>query len=190
MGKKVSIDSATLMNKGLEVIEARWLFGISEKIIEILIHPQSLVHSMVEYIDGSIIAHIGKADMRIPIAYALSYPKRHALNIPSLNLIEERFNFEKPDSKRFPCYLLAYKALEIGGTAPAVLNAANEEAVNAFLKLTLSFEEIYKVITHVLKIHKPKQAKTLTNIFEADKWARKEAKKFIGAKDEKKNPQR
>ena len=142
MGKKVTIDSASLMNKGLEVIEAHWLFGVPPSPIEVHIHPQSIVHSMVEYIDGSIIAQMALPDMRGPIAYALSYPERLDLQLPSLNLFEAGpLSFSPVDEKRFPALGLAYRALEEGGTMPAVLNAANEVAVEAFLQGRLGFRQ-------------------------------------------------
>jgi len=147
MGKKITIDSATLMNKGFEVIEAKWLFGVSDKDIEVLIHPQSIIHSLVEFIDGSVIAQLGIPDMRIPISYALNYPDRLEIALPSLNLAKiKNLSFEKPDTEKFPCLALAFEALKKGGTMPAVLNAANEIAVNSFLNREISFNEIPLVI--------------------------------------------
>src|SRR4029453_2923982 len=134
MGAKITIDSATLMNKGLEVIEAHWLFGFGPHEIGILVHPESVVHSMIEMVDGSVIAQMGVTDMRHAIQYALTYPERHECELPPLDLTAvSALHFETPDLDRFPCIALAYRALEVGGTLPAAMNAANEEAVNAFI---------------------------------------------------------
>ena len=175
MGKKVTIDSATLMNKGLEVIEAHWLFGLSIGQIQVVIHPQSIVHSMVEYIDGSIIAHMGKTDMRLPILYALSWPERIKSSVGSLDLTAmEPLTFEMPDFDRFPCLALAYKALEIGGTMPAVLNAADEVAVEKFLKGEISFIEIPVMIEQAMKSHKTIQNPDLNTILRVDHSVRRQ----------------
>jgi 1-deoxy-D-xylulose-5-phosphate reductoisomerase len=175
MGKKVTIDSATLMNKGLEVIEAYWLFGLSIGQIQVVIHPQSIVHSMVEYIDGSIIAHMGKTDMRLPILYALSWPERIKSSVGSLDLTAmEPLTFEMPDFDRFPCLALAYKALEIGGTMPAVLNAADEVAVEKFLKGEISFIEIPVMIEQAMKSHKVIQNPDLNTILRVDHSVRRQ----------------
>ncbi len=176
MGKKVSIDSATLMNKGLEVIEARWLFAVPPAKIEVQIHPQSILHSMVEYIDGSVIAQMAIPDMRGPIAYALSYPERLPLQLPSLNFGEiPGLTFSPVDGSKFPALALAYEALSAGKTYPAVLNAANEVAVEVFLRGRLPFLEIPRLIREVLDRHRPAAQHSLEGIFEAHAWARKEA---------------
>ena len=176
MGRKISIDSATLMNKGLEFIEAKHLFGVSEKMIEVVIHPQSIIHSMVAYCDGSIIAQLGIPDMKEAIAYALSYPKRLPLNQPLPEFAEiGKFTFEKPDLKRFPCLKMAFEASKQGGTAPAVLNAANEIAVHSFLNKRIAFTTIAKVIRQTLDLHTNISEPTLEDILEADKWAREQS---------------
>jgi 1-deoxy-D-xylulose-5-phosphate reductoisomerase len=176
MGKKITIDSATLMNKGLEVLEAHWLFGVDFSDIQVVIHPQSVIHSMVEYVDSSIIAQLGIPDMRIPIAYAMSYPERVNLDVPRVNLFDiATFTFEEPDFDKFPCLHYAYKAGEIGGTMPAVLNAANEVAVDAFLRENISFLDIPRTIKHVMETHEVQPLSTLDDAIEADRWARKEA---------------
>lgn len=180
MGKKITIDSASLMNKGLEVIEARWLFDISADKIDVHIHPQSIIHSMVEYIDGSVIAQMGIPDMRIPIAYALSYPERLPVSLPSLNLLEiEKLTFMKPDHERFPCLTLAYGALKAGGTMTAVLNAANEIAVDAFLNGRIIFTDISGLIEDVISSHSNGPASHVDEILRADLWARSKTKKLI-----------
>jgi 1-deoxy-D-xylulose-5-phosphate reductoisomerase len=176
MGAKITIDSATLMNKGLEVIEARWLFGIPPVRIEVLIHPQSVIHSMVEYVDGSVIAQLGIPDMRAPLSYALSYPERLALELPPLDLAETgKLSFLPPDNKRFPCLGYAYEAIGAGGTLPAVLNAANEEAVHAFLKKKIKFLDIGIVIRKTMDAYRATEPRTLEHVLEADSWARKRA---------------
>ena len=173
MGKKITVDSATLMNKGLEVIEARWLFGLSPEQIEVVIHPQSVVHSMVEYVDGSIIAQIAATDMRLPILYALSQPQRLSSDIPKLNFFElEPLTFEKPDFHRFPCLSFAFKALCIGGTMPTVLNAANEVAVRMFLNREITFEEIPKMVGKAMNIHDTIQSPNIYDILDADATTR------------------
>jgi 1-deoxy-D-xylulose-5-phosphate reductoisomerase len=176
MGKKITIDSATLMNKGLEVIEASWLFGVTPDEIDIAVHPQSVVHSMVEFTDGSILAQLGLTDMRIPIQYALTYPERWDTPLPSLDIFRlPKLEFLEPDLEKFPCVELAYRALRAGGTAPAVLNAANEVAVEAFLNYGIAFHEIAQVIESVLDSHLPNPASDLESILKADAWAREEA---------------
>ncbi len=175
MGKKISIDSSTLLNKGLEVIEARWLFGLAAEKISVLIHPQSIVHSMVEYVDGSIIAQMGTPDMKGPIAYALSYPERIAGSTRSVDLTAGSLEFAEPDMERFPCLGLAFKALTAGGTMPAVLNGADEVAVEAFLEDRLSYTGIYEIIERVMQAHPVEANPSLDDILAADSWARKEA---------------
>jgi 1-deoxy-D-xylulose-5-phosphate reductoisomerase len=176
MGKKITIDSATLMNKGLEVIEASWLFGAAAAEIDVVVHPQSVVHSMVEFFDGSILAQMGLTDMRIPIQYALTYPDRWNSPLPSLDLCRlPKLEFMEPDLEKFPCLRLAYKALRMGGTAPAVLNAANEVAVDSFLNNGIAFHEIPQIIESVLDSHLPQTASDLEDILTADAWARDEA---------------
>ncbi len=180
MGRKISIDSATLMNKGLEVIEAQWLFGIPVEQIEVLIHPQSIVHSMVEYIDGSVMAQLGIPDMRIPIVYALSYPERLPLGLPRLNLMKTGdFNFSLPDFTRFPALTLAYKAGKRGGTMPAVLNAANEVAVEAFLARKIRFPEISLVVAETVNRVEHQPADKITTILAVDLTARMLAESVI-----------
>jgi len=180
MGQKITIDSATLMNKGLEVIEAHWLFRMPFEDIQVVVHPQSAIHSMVEYIDGSIMAEIGVPDMRIPIAYALSYPERIPLDVPRIDLCEVgAFTFEKPDVERFPCLHYAYQAGKIGGTMPAVLNAANEVAVSAFLQERIGFMDIAHIVHHVMEAHEVQMLKALDDAVKADHWARTEAKTWI-----------
>jgi 1-deoxy-D-xylulose-5-phosphate reductoisomerase len=180
MGRKVTIDSASLMNKGLEVIEARWLFGIPTEQIVVQIHPQSVVHSMVEYIDGSIVAQMGITDMRIPISYALSYPKRLRLDLPPLDLSHmEGLTFLHPDMERFPCLRLAYRSIEVGETMPAVLNAANEVAVNSFLEEAIKFTDIPAMVEAVMEDHQVKNLTTVDDALRADQWAREKTKELI-----------
>ncbi|HEX7371627.1 MAG TPA: 1-deoxy-D-xylulose-5-phosphate reductoisomerase, partial [Thermodesulfobacteriota bacterium] len=179
MGKKVTVDSASLMNKGLEVIEAHWLFGVPAEQIEVLIHPQSIVHSMIEYIDGSVIAQMALPDMRGPIAYALSYPERLDLRHPSLNLLETGpLTFNAVDGERFPALGLAYRALRTGGTMPAVLNGANETAVDAFLEERIGFLQIPRLIQETMERHQTKQSISLEDILYAHSWAQQEARKI------------
>lgn len=179
MGKKVTIDSATLMNKGLEVIEAKWFFNIPANKIEVVIHPQSCVHSMVQFIDGTILAQIGEHDMRIPIQYALFYPNRTVNSFPRLDLTKiGQLTFKKVNFDKFPCIKLAYKALELGGTMPAVLNGANEIAVNAFLNNKINFLAIPIIIQNTMKEHKPKYNPNIDDILDADYWAREKALNF------------
>ena len=173
MGAKITIDSATLMNKGLEVIEAHWLFNAKPSQIEVVVHPQSIIHSMVEYIDGSILAQLGNPDMRTPIAYALGYPKRIESGVASLNLLEiAKLEFEAPDVKRFPCLQLAYDALEAGGTAPAILNAVNELAVAAFLNKQIHFLDIAILIEKALNSIKSVPVTSVEQLIAVDEAAR------------------
>ena len=174
MGAKITIDSATLMNKGLEVIEAHWLFNAQPDQIEVVVHPQSIIHSMVEYEDGSILAQLGNPDMRTPIAYALGYPNRIASGVASLNLLEiAKLEFEAPDTKRFPCLRLAYDALQLGGTAPAILNAVNEVAVAAFLSKQIHFLDIPALITKALDTIKITPVTSLEQLITVDAEARR-----------------
>ena len=180
MGKKISIDSATLMNKGLEVIEARWLFGFSPEEIDVLIHRQSVVHSLVEYVDGSVIAQLGVPDMRGPISYALNYPQRLPLKMQRLDLAAVgSLTFCQPDPDEFPCLGLAYNALRAGGTMPAVLNAANEEAVSAFLNEQIGFLDIHRVIQETMEAHVPAAIGSLEDVLIADRWARENIRQFV-----------
>jgi 1-deoxy-D-xylulose-5-phosphate reductoisomerase len=173
MGPRITVDSATLMNKGFEIIEARWLFDIQAPSINVVIHPQSVVHSMVEFVDGSIVAQLGAADMRGPIQYALTYPERKASPVPSLDWAAlPALEFQKPDRTKFPALSMAYRAIEIGGTAPAVLNAADEIAVEAFLQGRIRFSAITGVIESVLDAHEPGPADTVARVLAADGWAR------------------
>lgn len=177
MGKKISIDSATLMNKGLELIEAMWLFNLPADKIDILVHKQSIMHSMVEFIDGSALAQLAIPDMRIPIQYSLTYPERLSSGIQRLDLTRfKNLTFEKPDYKKFPCLRLARNAAKLAGSAPCVLNAANEEAVKAFLDKRINFTDIPKVIGKVLKKHRLVKHQNLAQILEIDSWARGEVK--------------
>ncbi|MFI5006050.1 MAG: 1-deoxy-D-xylulose-5-phosphate reductoisomerase [Solirubrobacterales bacterium] len=181
MGPKITIDSATLMNKGLEVIEARWLFGIPAEQVDVLIHPQSVIHSMVEFVDGTVLAQLGVTDMRLPIQYALSYPERWAAAIPGMDFSRPmRLEFDLPDHERFPCLRLAYRALEKGGSATAVLNAANEEAVAAFLDGRIPFTAIAESVREVLDDHLPSALNRLEDVLEADGWARERSREALG----------
>ena len=180
MGKKITIDSATMMNKGLEVIEAHWLFDIPVEKIDILVHPQSIVHSMVEYKDGAIIAQLGIPDMAIPISYALSYPHHIKNNLPPLELDKIGvLSFERPDLNKFRCIKLAYEAIKIGGSMPAVMNGANEVAVDAFLKKEIGFLDIPVIIEKVMAVHEPYSITNIASVMEADRWARQKARDFI-----------
>lgn len=180
MGKKITIDSATMMNKGLEVIEARWEFDMEPDGIEVVIHPQSLVHSMVRYQDGSIIAQLGIADMRIPIAYALAFPHRLKGSWRPLDLTHHGLlNFLSVEKKRFPALSLAYRALREGGTMPAVLNAANEVAVDAFLSRRIGFREIHRIIDRTMQKHSNRRASEIGEILAVDRWAREKTASFI-----------
>jgi 1-deoxy-D-xylulose-5-phosphate reductoisomerase len=176
MGKKITIDSATMMNKGLEVIEAGWLFGLPGEAIDVLIHPQSIVHSMVEYRDGSVIAQMGVPDMRLPIAYALSYPQRLKRDEETLDLRKVgTLTFFQPDPVRFPALRLAYEAVKAGGTMPAVLNGANEMAVAAFIAEHIRFDRIVTVVQEVLSRHQGQADPGIDAVLAADRWAREEA---------------
>ena len=180
MGKKISVDSATLMNKGLEIIEAKRLFNISQKMIEVVIHPQSVIHSMVSFKDGTVMAQLGIPDMKGAIAYALSYPERLGLEQPLPDFVSiGALTFEKPDFEKFPCLGLAYQACETDGTLPAVLNAANEAAVEAFLGKRISFLKIPEVIRETMDQHTVIADPTLQDILRADRWAREQAQALI-----------
>ncbi len=180
MGPKITIDSATLMNKGLEVIEAHWLFNASAEQIEVVVHPQSVIHSMVEYVDGSVLAQLGNPDMRTPIAYALAYPERLESGVSSLDFFKiGKFDFEAPDTNKFPCLRLAFDSLKMGGTAPAVLNAANEIAVDAFLHHQIGFTDIPAMIESVLGRSAIVPADSLEIVIEADQQARQFARKWM-----------
>jgi 1-deoxy-D-xylulose-5-phosphate reductoisomerase len=180
MGKRITVDSATLMNKGLEVIEARWLFDIPPEKIDIMVHPQSIVHSMVEFVDGSVVAQLGTADMRQPIQYALTYPERLPSSVPHLDwAMVPRLDFIAPDPKKFPCISLAYRAIQMSGTAPAVLNAADEVAVELFLERKIVFSDIPNLIASTLEAHKIKVADSLESVTEADSWARQRARCWL-----------
>ena len=182
MGKKISVDSATLMNKGLEVIEAKYLFDVSQEMIEVVIHPQSVIHSMVSFRDGTVMAQLGIPDMKGAIAYAMAYPERLPLRQPTPDFVSiGKLTFEKPDIKKFPCLALAYAACEAGRTLPAVLNAANEVAVAAFLEDRLSFIKIHQIIEKTMEHHSVVTDPTLDDILEADQWARKQAEDLINA---------
>lgn len=180
MGPKITIDSATLMNKGLEVIEAHWLFGVPPAQVEVLIHPQSIVHSMVEFVDGTVLAQLGVTDMRLPIQYALSYPERWAAAIPGMDFSRGmHLEFDLPDHARFPCLGLAYRALERGGSATAVLNAANEEAVAAFLDGRIPFNAIPESVREVLDDHPSAAVSGLEDVLAADAWARERSREAL-----------
>jgi len=183
MGQKISIDSATLMNKGLEVIEAKWLFDMSVETIDVVVHPQSIVHSLVEFQDGSVIAQLGIPDMRIPIAYALSYPERLAIDLPGLNLAQcSTLEFHEPDFERFPALSLAFQAIEHGGVQPAVLNAANEVAVAAFLDEAISFLDIAATVATVMGKVATGSENSIDDILQADARAREVASAIISSK--------
>lgn len=182
MGAKITIDSATLMNKGLEVIEARWLFDIPASQIEVLVHRESIIHSLVEYSDRSIIAQLGLPDMRTPISYAMKYPERLVLDLPSLDLADiGKLTFHRPDHDRFPCLRLGYDSLAAGGTMPATLNAANEVAVEAFLNGGIRFGEIAEIIRATMESHTRRELECLENALEADRWAREKALSLVTA---------
>src|SRR5690606_25492615 len=181
MGRKITVDSATLMNTGLEVIEAHWLFDVPADRIDVVVHPQSIVHSMVELTDGSTIAQLGVTDMRLPIQYAFSYPERWDAMLPPLDLTRcGPLEFMPPDPVRFPCLGLAYRALRMGGTMPIVLNAANEVAVEAFLGGRLPFPAIAQVIEQTMAAHDVDEADTLEEVRAVDRWARVRAAAFSG----------
>ncbi|MEO6435296.1 MAG: 1-deoxy-D-xylulose-5-phosphate reductoisomerase, partial [Tepidisphaeraceae bacterium] len=181
MGRKITIDSATLMNKGLEVIEAHWLFDVPADRIEVVVHPQSIVHSIVELTDGSTIAQLGVTDMRLPIQYAFSYPERWGALLPPLDLTRcAALEFHAPDTGRFPCLRLAYQALTAGGTMPVVLNAANEVAVDAFLGGRLPFPAIAQIIERTLSAHDVQRTDSLAGVRDADRWAREYSRALTG----------
>ena len=183
MGPKITVDSATLMNKGLEVIEAHWLFSVPAEAISVTVHPQSVVHSMVEFVDGSILAQLGVPDMRAPISFALNYPERAALPDLRLDLWGMKaLTFEPPDDDAFPCLALAYSALKAGGTAPAVLSGANEVAVDAFLERRISFTEIASVVSCALEAHDPKPLDSVQTALHADLWAREFARGWVATR--------
>ena len=182
MGKKISVDSASMMNKGLEVIEARWLFNAQAQQIRVLVHPQSIIHSMVEYRDGSVMAQLGTPDMRTPIAYGLGFPERIDAGVSGLDLMGSQLQFEAPDFQRFPCLQLAFDALKTGGYAPAVLNAANEVAVDAFLNRRCSFADIPRAIAHALAQLPASSPDGLDDLLEADRQARLRTGEFLAAK--------
>ncbi len=180
MGAKVTVDSATLMNKGLEIIEARWLFGIPPERIDVVVHPQSIIHSLVEFVDGSVKAQLSLPDMRLPIQYALLYPERHPCPIQRLDLTKVgALTFEPPDETRFPCLRLAKLAAQIGGTMPAVMNAADEIAVNAFLQRQIGFMDIPAIVEAVMERHRPIPTPDLNTVWEVDEWARKMATDLV-----------
>ncbi len=180
MGRKITIDSATLMNKGLEVIEASHLFGLPAEKIGVVVHPQSIIHSLVEFVDGSLLAQMSMPDMRGPIAYALSYPRRLRDIVPRLELETlEKLTFHRPDAETFPCLGFAYEALKEGGTMPAVLNGANEVAVNAFLEGRTDFAGIPVIIKEVMSRHDTRKAEGLDAVIEADRWAREQVEQYL-----------
>ena len=184
MGDKITIDSATLMNKGLEVIEAKWLFGFGAEAISVVVHPQSIVHSMIEMVDGSIIAQMGVTDMRHAIQYALTFPERKQNCLEPLDLTKlSQLNFEEPDLEKFPCLALAYRALKIGGTMPAALNAANEIAVQAFLDGKIRLSDIPKVNEKVMSLHQSRELENLETVLEADRAAREQAENLLREKE-------
>lgn len=184
MGKKVTIDSASLMNKGLEVIEAKWLFGVDVEDIEVLIHPQSIVHSAVEYEDGAVIAQMGEPDMKVPIQYALTYPKRVKNSFPKIDFAKRNsLTFEKPDMDTFKCLSLAYRAIKTGGTMPTVMNGANEMAVAAFLENKIGFLDIADIIEKTMMSYNVKYDYTVEDLVEADKWARDFSNNLIMTKE-------
>ena len=189
MGRKISVDSATMMNKGLEVIEACWLFNTTPDRVDVVLHPQSVIHSMVEYQDGSVLCQLGNPDMRIPIAHALAWPQRMESGAARLDpYAVGPLNFERPDTERFPCLGLAYEALRAGGTACAILNAANEVAVQSFLEGRMSFAEIPRVIEHALGALTPRAADSLEVILEHDALARDCAAQFVTARHRRTAP--
>ncbi len=180
MGKKITVDSATLMNKGFEVIEAKYLFDVDVDKINVVVHPQAIIHSMVEFKDGSIMAQLAITDMRLPIQYALTYPKRLEVGLNRIDFVElKHLDFQKPDFKKFPALKLAIFAGKKQGTVPAVLNAADEEAVDAFLNKKIRFDEIYPMVERIVLKHKSTHQPSLRQILEADDWARSEARKVI-----------
>jgi len=183
MGQKITIDSATMFNKGLEMIEAHWLFGLPMRQVDVVVHPQSIVHSLVEFIDGSVLAQLSVTDMCFPIQYAVTYPERMPSGLPPLDLAKlGTLSFEQPDEKRFPALRLAREAGEQGGTLPGVLNAANEVAVEAFLAERISFPRIWGMVEEVMKKHQTEKEPSLEAIIDADRWARGEAKSRLEKK--------
>ena len=183
MGKKITVDSATLMNKGLEAIEASVLFDIPINKIDIVIHPQSVIHSMVEFTDGCVMAQMSNPDMTLPIQYALTYPNRTSCNIKPLNLFEiNRLEFYKPNFKKFECLNIAYNCAKIGYSAPAVMSAVNEVAVNSFIDKKIKFNEISKILKAVLKKHKLVKTNKIKDLIKADVWARNQALAIIESK--------
>ncbi len=183
MGRKVTIDSATMMNKGLELIEARWLFNLRPEQLEVLIHPQSIVHALVEFVDGSILAQLSQTDMKIPIQYALSFPERWESPLPYLSLAEVgSLEFYPVEEKRYPLFNLARRVLKAGRSFPVVLNAANEVAVEAFLEEEINFGEIFQVVEYCLEAHRPRYLKTLEEILETDRITRELARQFLKKK--------
>ncbi|MDQ4424682.1 MAG: 1-deoxy-D-xylulose-5-phosphate reductoisomerase [Thalassolituus sp.] len=184
MGAKISVDSATLMNKGLELIEACFLFNCDAADVEVVVHPESVIHSMVQYCDGSVLAQLGQPDMRTPIAYGMAWPERIEAGVEPLNLFDiARLNFEAPDEKNFPCLALARIAFAQGGTMPAVLNAANEVAVAAFLREDIRFTTIPELIKKVMDQHSVSDADSLDSVLSADSWARTTAERFLREED-------
>lgn len=180
MGKKITVDSATLMNKGFEIIEALRLFELSIDQVEVVIHPEAIIHSMVEYVDGSVIAQLGVTDMRLPIQYALTYPKRLETGLKAMDFCRlKSLNFEKPDYRKFPALTLAIEVAKKGGTLPCVLNAADEEAVEAYLNRKIKLTDIYRSVESVVSKHRVKQNPSLNQILDADAWAREETRKVI-----------
>jgi 1-deoxy-D-xylulose-5-phosphate reductoisomerase len=180
MGDKITIDSATLMNKGLEVIEARWLFDIEPRRIDIIVHPESVIHSMVEYLDGSVVAQLGVSDMRGPISYAMAWPERLALDLPPLDLSRlGALTFQPPDPVRFPAFTLAYRALEMGGTAPAALSGADEAAVEAFLAGRCPFPRIASLCEEVLEAHVAEPLRSVEQALQASDWGKQQAARRV-----------
>jgi 1-deoxy-D-xylulose-5-phosphate reductoisomerase len=180
MGPKISVDSATMMNKGLEIIEAHWLFQVDGAAIKVVVHPQSIVHSMVEFDDGSFLAHLGRTDMKLPISYALNFPERCPTHVPVLNPLEmSKLEFYPPDFNKFPCLKLAYDVLEMGGFAAATLNAANEVAVQYFLDRLISFQEISDVIRYALENNGSEEPASVEDIIKVDNTAREVARSYI-----------
>ena len=180
MGRKISVDSATLMNKGLELIEACWLFDATPEQVQVVVHPQSVIHSMAAYDDGSVIAQLGNPDMRTPIAYGLAWPERIDAGVEALDLFQvARLDFEAPDEALFPCLRLAREAIQKGGAAPAILNAANEVAVDAFLAETIGFSEIAEVVAAVMTRPYQGDAASLEQVLNADRWAREQAEIIV-----------
>lgn len=187
MGPKITIDSATLMNKGFEVIESHWFFGLPLDKIDVVIHRQSIVHCLIEFVDGGLTAHLSTTDMRLPIQQALTHPEKLPSRVKSLDLVEVgSLSFHAPDLERFPCLRLCYESIEVGGTAPAVLNAANEVAVDAFLEGHIGFTQIPQIVESTLDAHDRQCGATLEEIYEADRWGRRRAEKLavkLGADD-------